>query len=362
MQHTDLNPFVLLALTGLAQCTPPNSAQTAPNSAAVAQVAPAVAARWGKQTPLGASAKIARSFAQSPENSVTFAFGAGPQELGVRRDQEAAPEAPMAIAIAADGQIAILDQVNQRVRIRHALVQAAGTTDQQIPLDRTTFQDLAWQNMDHLWLLDRLGAQPAVVLIDLQGTVIRQVPLVESMNPGGITGLFWRDDGLYLEHEHADLQRIADGEGVVAAEKASIWGRFAGDARLRARMLDPQLAVIEGKNTDGTARFATRVAFDLPVLAFRALLSDAAGRFVLVADLASSAPAAPDKVLQAQLIAVLLGADGTELGRFDLPVTGSVDEQFAPYALDDHGQLFALLPRKGDMQLLRIDLQVRGVK
>jgi len=362
MQHLDLKSFVLLAMATLVQCTPPNSAQTTPNSPAAAQTAAAVAARRGKQTPLAAAAKSARSFSQSPENSRTFAFGAAAQALGVRRDQEAAPEAPMAIAIAQDGQIAILDQVNQRVRILPSLLPVAAAGDHLIALDRATFQDLAWQNTDHLWLLDRLGAQPAVVLIDLQGAIIRQVPLVESMNPGGITGLFWREDGLYLEHEHADLQRIADGVGEVAAEKGAIWGRFAGDARLRARMLDPQLAVIEGNNADGTARFATRVAFDLPVLAFRALLSDAAGRFVLIADLAASAAADPDKVAQARLLAVLLGSDGTELGRFDLPVTGTVDEQFAPYALDDHGHLFALLPRKSDVQLLQVDLDAGGVK
>lgn len=362
MQRSDLNSFILVALAGLPQCAPPNSAQTSHTAAATAATAPATAARWGKQTPLAPTAKLARTFSTTVDNSRIFAFGSGPQQLGVRRDQEAAPEAPMAIAIAPDGRLGILDQVNQRLHILAAPALAPGNADDVIALDRATFQDLAWQRGDRIWLLDRLGAQPAVVLIDLHGAVIREVPLAESMNPGGITGLFWREDGLYLEHEHADLQRIADGEGLVAAEKPATWGRFAGDARLRARMLDPQLAVIEGKNADATPRFATRVAFGLPVLAFRALLSDAVGRFVLVVDLAASAPFDPDKVAQAGLIAVLLGADGTELARFDLPVTGAVDEQFAPYALDDHGHLFALLPRKGDVQLLRVDLDAGGEK
>jgi hypothetical protein len=267
--------------------------------------------------------------------AVRAAWGAGPADLGRSRPAEGAPAGPMSLAVDGSGSVYVLDQVNARVQVF-----AAGRALRQIPLPGDTFQDLAL-GRDGLVLLDRL-ARRALTFVDERGTVRHEVALEGAGVPegGGVTGLFVRDDGAWVEVEHRGLVRVADAAGRADPARPTQPGRLAADGRayLRAVRAAPDAALVLAAPAAGAGELAllAQPTFAWPVQRLSALESDRAGRVYLGAVVADQATGDEREVV------VVLAPGGAEAARLTLPPRPGPEEQLRPLVLGADGAIYQL--------------------
>src|SRR5262249_3743257 len=155
-------------------------------------------------------------------------YGSEPGQSGRRREQEWNPEAPMAVAAGANGQLAVVDQVNRRI-LRYKDGKLVGT----IAIGGDTVQDIAFGKDGKLLVLDRLvdgnvqGYGADGKLVDELASGGQGVP-----EGGRVTGLFSDDDGIYVERDHEAVVRIADKSGRADPNRPELVGRPSRDGRL----------------------------------------------------------------------------------------------------------------------------------
>jgi hypothetical protein len=270
------------------------------------------------------------------EQVLFAAWGAGLGELGVTRPKEANPEAPMSFAVDAEGRVHVLDQVNQRI----AVFAATGTALSVVPIGSDTVQDLAVDPRGGWALLDRLVARE-VRFLDRDGKVRARVPVVgPGIDEGGlVTGLFAARDGFWLEVEHTSLVRVATADGEPDPQRPTLEGRRATPTApmLRAARDARGFAVVSATGAGG---FFARVPFDAPVLSLVGLEGDGLGTTFVGAHLGreSSSFALYDE----KVSVVALDAQGTEIGRFDLPPPEGPEEQLKSMVLSPAGHVHVL--------------------
>lgn len=284
-------------------------------------------------------------------------WGSGEGRLGRSEAEESDPAGPMGFVVDAAGRAAVLDQVNSRV-----LMFAGGKQVSAIGLPADSYQDLQLDQDGNLVLMDRL-ARRSVELFDSRGRPIARVDLEGSGVPegGGTTGLFLRDDGVWVEVEHERLVRVADARGRPDPDRPQVNGRFSADGVLLLS------AVREGRNQavvlarpaaapGELPRLFSRVWFSLPILHLLALESDMAGRVRLAARLARFEDKAPFGVLEDRVEAVLLGPDGAEIDRVQLPAPRGALDQFRTLRLSPDGVLYHLYYDESGVSLRRMVL------
>jgi hypothetical protein len=246
----------------------------------------------------------------------------------------------------------VLDQVNSRVQVF-----AGGKAVRSVPLPADTFQDLDLGPRGELALLDRLARQ-AVVFTGAGGAIAGEVGLGGAGVPagGGVTGLFQRDDGTWVEVEHRDLVRVADASGRADSNRPTLPGRPTGDGRafLRAALDGREAAVVLRRARDADAFTPlARVPFPAPILHLTALESDSRGRIFLAAELLRR-PAAEGSRPDAAELLVILGPDGAELGRVTLPPRLGPEEFYRPIRLGADGNVYQLSWDESGVTMRRI--------
>ncbi|MBI5481204.1 MAG: hypothetical protein HY906_20265 [Deltaproteobacteria bacterium] len=299
-----------------------------------------------------ASGPTARTARPRVEVAFRAAWGSGPADLGHTRPQEGNPEGPMSFAVDRGGRVLVLDQVNSRVQIF-----AAGKVAGSVPLPADTFQDIEARPDGAVVLLDRLGRR-AVVFAEAGGRVTGEVPLVGAgvAEGGGVTGLFQRDDGTWVEVEHRDLVRIADAGGRGDPNRPITPGRPTGDGRafLRAALDGREAAVVLRQARDAAAFTPlARVTFPAPILHLSALESDRQGRIFLAAALLRRLGDEGSRTDEAEVVAIL-GPDGADLGRVTLPPRLGPEEVFRPIRLGADGNVYQMSWDESGVTMRRI--------
>jgi len=316
--------------------------QLAQGKSAVAEIAPPASTESAPTTP--------SSDTETAFEVVFFApWGSAAGQLGRRVPEEGAPEGPKSLVVDSQGRVMILDQVNSRV-----VIVEDGQAVGEIGIPAVTFEDLRVDEDGKVILLDRL-ARRSIAIIDSNGNLLGELDLegLGVSEGGGVTGLFQRRDGTWVEVEHRDLVQVADSEGRASDERRRVPGRFwdRAGSYLVARLDGPQAAVVGVRSAarpEPGARLLTRVEFPIRVLHLMALESDHSGMIFLAARLARFAERHPFEVLEERIEVVKLSREGAELGRVSLPVSPVALEQFRPFfvtadgtiyhlALDDHG-------------------------
>jgi hypothetical protein len=273
---------------------------------------------------------------------VRAAYGNGPGEIGVKAPAEGAPEGPMSFSVGADGRVHVLDQVNSRIQVFEP-----GEAPRTIALPADTFQDIAVDPAGRPVVMDRL-ATGTIAFFDDEGTLDHTVPLTGDNVPegGAVTALFAREDGVWVEIEHASLVRVADAAGEPDPARPLVAGRLASDgsALLRAAIDGPGGALVIAEPTAPDAPgFVARVGFELPIHGILALESDAAGRTYLAVSTVSERDAEPFDVLAVRDLVVVLGADGHELRRVEIAPAQGPEEQMRTIRVGDDGAIYELV-------------------
>jgi len=156
-----------------------------------------------KQSPSGKSA----SNPSGPNPVLSLPWGHEGASAGRIDGDESSSEGPMSFDVASDGSIYLLDQVNLRVLV----FRSDGTLSREIPIAGATYQDIEVTGDGRIVLLDRL-VQASLLVIDQRGSVLGEHPVVGDGIPegGGITAMFAREDGVWLEFGHAYEVRVLD--------------------------------------------------------------------------------------------------------------------------------------------------------
>jgi hypothetical protein len=314
------------------------------------------------KAPQGKGAKGARKAAQKgsdpraeeaepsrrgPEGEVVVSapWGSGPGEIGRTRPSEGAPEGPMSFTLDARGRIHVLDQVNSRIQIFEK-----GKEPRSVALPSDTYQDIEVDARGNTIVLDRL-VTGSIAFIDENGSVSHSVPIVGPGVPegGGVTALFARDDGVWVEVEHTSSVRVADASGAPDKERPVVRGRPSADgsARLTAALDGPSGASVEVASMRGAEEpVRASVSFPMRVHGLHALESDASGRVYLAANLLREGGAPAFEVLEEREVVVVLSPRGVEIGRFDIAPPQGPEEQLRPIRVAADGSIYQLVCRE----------------
>jgi hypothetical protein len=281
-------------------------------------------------------------------------WGSAPGQFGRRREAESNPEAPMALAAGAPGELLVLDQVNRRVE-RYRDGRRIGS----LATGGDTLQDLAVGPEGRVALLDRF-VDKSVQVYGPDGKLQNEVTLTGPgvPEPGLVTGVFADPDGFYVEREHGTVVRVADGSGASTGERTELPGRPSRDGRLilAAALLDRAAGTVRVRAFHrATLQPAWERALQLeaPVLHILLLDSDRAGRVYLAAAIGHEDPNPPYKLLDESITAVRLDSGGSERGRLRLPPLPDADETLRPLAVDDGGDLFVMAPTPQGLEIRR---------
>jgi hypothetical protein len=174
-------------------------------------------------------AMAARSANPPPPGAVIahLPWGGSGHAVGRVDGDQAASEGPMSFAAAADGGLYLLDQVGLRV----LALRADGTIAREIPIPAATFQELAVWPDGRLILLDRL-ARASLVILDPRGRLLDEHPVVGEGIPegGGVTAMFARDDGVWLEFGHLQVVKVL-GRDLAPCAREIVPGRIVVPGR-----------------------------------------------------------------------------------------------------------------------------------
>lgn len=278
---------------------------------------------------------------------VRGAWGSAPGQFGRLRAEESNPEAPMSLAVDGQGTLSVLDQVNRRVQRFDRSGKLVGT----VPIRSETVQDIAVQG-DRTFLLDRLGGEPGVEILDSAGRSVERLPAVGGAvkEGGAITGLFPRGSAVYVENEHDDLVRVG------GAGEETIPGRPSRDGRLylKAGIIDKtagRIYVQAHNQSDRGLAWETPLNLGRPLLHLLLLDSDRSGRVYVAAEVGQEDPQTHAFHDLATLV-IRLTPEGRLDGVLTLPpTTAGAAETFRPLAVGDDGTIYHMLPIEAGLQV-----------
>ncbi len=278
-----------------------------------------------------------------PRIALRTTWGTGPRQLGRKQAAESAPEGPASFIVDDAGRAFVLDQVNLRIQ-----VYKDGKRLRSIPLPADTFEDIALMPDGSIAVLDRFSRK-TVRVMDAQGQLLSEVNLEgPSVSEGGaVTGLFARDDGLWVEVAHGRLVRITDASGQADAQRPWEAGRFmASSSKVLSAALDGRYAAklitrpaVAGK---AVGQRLARVEFDQRLAHLTALESDAAGNVYLGALTVRRRQSAPYDVLEQRSQVVIVSAAGQELRRVALPAPVTALEFLRSVRVSPNGTIWHL--------------------
>jgi hypothetical protein len=261
----------------------------------------------------------------------------------------------MSFAVDGRGRVHVLDQLNTRIQIFEP-----GQEPRVVALPSDTFQDIDVDRSGRVVAMDRLATE-TIAFLDPAGSLDHTVPLAGAGVPegGGVTGLFSRDDGVWVEVEHKELVRIADASGEPDPSRPAVAGRWSADGAslLRAALAGPTTALVTSHPTSGHgADVSIPIEFSMPILAIHALESDADGRIYLAANLVREEEAAPFEVVDERETVVVLDRDGRELGRVEVAPPQGPEEQFRPIRVAPDGAIYQLVCNEAGATIERFSL------
>lgn len=284
---------------------------------------------------------------------INAAWGTGADQLGRSEPEEASPEAPMSFAVSDDGSIYILDQLNQRIQVFNA----AGNRIDTIVISGPTYSDIDLGQAGRIVLLDQCRNE-AVVFIDGTGRMVGRVALLggEVHDIGGVNGIWSRIDGVWVGYE-STLVRVCDANGKADPDRPAVSGRFSRDGRylLSTVKVGDITASLTRKRVgeDKVENFS--VFFDLPILYFTLIDTDAGGKIYLGVTLLAEGVDPPYNLEQSREEVVVFGSTGSELKRLIMPVSTDAGGVTRSLRLAADGTVYQLVIGESSATVRRYD-------
>ena len=272
----------------------------------------------------------------------SFGWGSGEGNLGHSRPEEANPEAPMSLTVDGQGQVWILDQVNERL----VKLDRAGKTIGTVPLTVQSAQDVVIAPDGTALVMDRL-VDKSIALIGPDGKPRGELPLIGKglEESGGSTGVFTDGKDVFVEREHGDSVKVGTTAGEASRDRPEVPGRPAGDGRtfLTAGIVEGPSGTVMVTAIDREPqafRFSRQLSIGAPVVALNALHADRSGVIYLgaVIELPGSTAEQPQFAISLLCLDPL---DGRPLAQTRFPANSMPEETFREMTvLPEGGVLF----------------------
>lgn len=309
-------------------------------------------------SPRGAVATTASPYATArplafgaPEKVFEIAYGSGKDQLGGDVPPEGLAECPGALSVGPEGALYVLDQINERI-----VKMQRGRENELIELPARTFFDMSIAPDGTLVLLDKHHAE-SIALLDPTGrTPPRELSIRNKYleQPGEISGVYAREDGVWLEQDNQLLVQIADREGKATLKRIN--GRFSRDGSrlLRAGILGPRAIAVSQQPFRGGRAIDGTVAFDTDVDYVTQLATDGDGNVFLAVALVDEL--SPGQARNAHTEVVVLDRSGHEATRTTLPARDESWLQGRAYEVAADGSLYHLSCGRHSVTLWRVSL------
>lgn len=218
------------------------------------------------------------------ESVVSGGLGTAAGEFGALESDESMPEAPMSIAISANGErVAVLDQVNARIQVFDQ-----GTPSYQIPLESETADDILLLADERYAVIDRVADRLEIVSKSGERLLATSLTGDGVSEAGAIWNSFARTDGIWLAAGKLFV-RIVDGDGAVLERRTLRTGLPSVDGAwlYTVRTLQDRSVEIVRRAAQGKPNYLQKqIVFDDPAQVLVRSDLDAAGRLYLISELA----------------------------------------------------------------------------
>ena len=272
-------------------------------------------------------------------------WGGEPGQFGRQAGPERNPEGPMSLVVDGSGSLLVLDEHNRRVQ----RFGPDGRLISSLTIGSQAAQDLAIDDKGRTLVLDRLG-QPGIEVYGADGKLAERLPVVGGLvrEGGAITGVFADKDGVYVENEHDDLVRVADGAGKPTGLTESMPGRPTRDGRLylKAGIIDKAAGRVYVQAHDAQQQLVWETPLNLgrPLLHVLLLDSDRQGHVYLGVEVGREDPTTHSFSELATLVMRLGASSGVLDGVLTLPPCSSgAVESFRPLTVGDDGTVYQMV-------------------
>lgn len=279
---------------------------------------------------------------EGPALVLLLPWGSNAHEVGRIDGDESASEGPMSFAVTSAGEIYVLDQVNLRVLV----FRSDGTQRLEIPIAANSYQDIEVTGDGHILLLDRL-AHPSILVIDESGGIVAEREVLGDGIPegGGITAMFARRDGVWLEYTHSYVVKLLD-TGFRSSTRYAQPGRIyrqgianASAALDRSRgVASIWLSDPSGKATHSSAE----ISLEYPIARIITIDSDAAGYLHVFLHVVEPDPLDPRKVASEKVVGIRYDENLVQTGKLTSPHTITEWEQFREFRVTDAGAVYQM--------------------
>ncbi len=279
---------------------------------------------------------------EGPDLVLLLPWGSNAHEAGRLDGDESASEGPMSFAVTKAGEIYVLDQVNLRVLV----FRRDGTQRRDIPIPASSYQDIEVTEGGLILLLDRL-AHPSILVIDDSGRIVSENEVLGDGIPegGGITAMFARRDGVWLEYAHSYVVRVLDHE-LRSSKRYAQPGRIyeQGVANASAA-LDRSRGVASIWLSDPSGEItktSAEISLGHPIARIVAIDSDATGHLHLFLHVVEPDAMDPRKVALEKVVGIRYDQRLVQTGKLTSPHTITEWEQFCEFRVTDAGAVYQM--------------------
>ncbi len=292
-------------------------------------------------TPTPAATPVTAGATSVTAEARPFLFLAWDQDVGRVLGDESDSWGPMSFAVKADGGVLVLDQANLRILD----FDPTGVPLASYALPSTTFDDVAEAGGHLVLALDRLVSRTLLVL-DRDGEIVTELDLAGRgiENPGLITALIPRPDGVWLEVSHRHSVRVLDA-AMRPCERTVLLGRPTPDGRALIGKLDRGAGgarLLVGPRDGSAPGVEALVTGDWPVRRIVTLDATARGGVLAVLHEAVFSAVSPFRVQDERYRIVRLDADLQETGLSFSPWTLTELDQRGELRLGPDGRAWQM--------------------
>lgn len=276
-------------------------------------------------------------------------------QLGHDLPVEAAPLGPTSFVVAKDGTTHVLDAVNSRI-----VVYQRDKAVRTLALAQDTFQDLDFHG-DGYVLLDPFTAG-SLAFTDGQGRILHEVPLVGQgvPEPGLVTGVFDRADGVWVEVGHDYLMRLTDASGAPLETRVRAEGRFIDEGpassttTIEAMAAKPWGArIVRHERGAEVGNALVQSTFSLPLLSVTGVEGLPDGSVFLGVRLHEDEVVAPFAIKRTEHWLLSFDPNGEERDRLLIPEQTTPEEMFREMKAGRDGKMYAWTFTEAGVDLYR---------
>lgn len=249
-------------------------------------------------------------------------------------------DGPSSFVIGSNGDIYVLDQINQRIK----QYDASGEFKKVINIDRRTVGNIAIAADGAIYLLDPILTK-SILQYDSNGKLVQQARLNDNFQFA--TSLQVRGADVFAENQREEMYKIIDSGRALESDNqvnTKVPGKLKKDQAgtfMSARLLDKRNFHVLLTDYDGKTKLKIKAESKLNINQLLLLDSDSKGNIYVGLEVYEEGPAPDYQFINNQIVVAKYDPSGKLAGKIEFPR----GHGFAPYKeleVDDKGNVYQL--------------------